>query len=243
MINLPDIEPSIIYNITNADRSIYKSSGFKLPNVTDSKLYKSGKVYNNRIGRYEFIVPVSYGTAKKISKAEEFAKKDGYTLKIYDAYRPKGVTDKIYNSLSKLYNSNNVVKYNVDISVGKSGRKYYWGPGWFLAQSISTHNTGSAIDVTLANIKTGVELKMPTTMHELSTRAIKYYSPGVNRVPANYSKEMNANAKRLDMYCTKAGLTTLSSEWWHFEDKNSHNMIYNYLRGGCKFHPTSIVSL
>lgn len=34
MINLPDVEPSIVYNITNAESSIYKSSGIEISNVT-----------------------------------------------------------------------------------------------------------------------------------------------------------------------------------------------------------------
>ena len=213
MINLPDVEPSIVYNITNADKSIYKSSGYDLPNVTGKKLYASGKVYNKRLDRDEYIVPVSYVTAKKISKAQKYATKDGYKLKIYDAYRPLGVTKKIRNSLSDLYNSNSKVRNNINYSYGKTGKRYYWGQGWFLAQSVSTHNTGSGIDVTLVDKNTNEELEMPTQMHELSTSAIKYYSAGVSKTKANYSKEMNDNAKKLDNYCTKAGLTTLSSEW------------------------------
>ena len=242
MINLPDVEPSIIYNITNADKSIYKSSGYDLPDVTGKKLYKAGKTYNEKLDRKEFIVPVSYPTAKKISKAQSYASKDGYTLKIYDAYRPTGVSKKIKNSLSVLYNSNNKVRNNINYSYGKSGRQYYWGQGWFLAQGVSTHNTGSAIDVTLANKKTGKELAMPTKMHELSTKAIKYYSGSVAKNTKNYSKEMNNNAKKLDNYCTKAGLNTLASEWWHFEDRNAHNKIYQYLKKGCSFQPNKIVS-
>ena len=243
MINLPDVEPSIIYNITNASKSIYKSSGYNLPDVTGKKLYSSGAINNKRLNRNEYIVPVSYETAKKISKAQQYASKDGYTLKIYDAYRPYGVSTKIKDSLNNLYKKNETVRNNIDYSYGKSGRRYSWGKGWFLAQGVSTHNTGSAIDVTLADKKTKEECKMPTQMHELSTKAIKYYSGSVSKTAANYSKEMNSNAIKLDNYCTKAGLTTLSSEWWHFEDKSAHNTICNYLNGkGCSFQVTSIVS-
>lgn len=244
MINLPDVEPSIIYNITNAYSSIYKSSGYNLPNVTGGKLYTAGKVWNERLNRNEFIVPVSYATAKKISNAQKYASNEGYTLKIYDAYRPSSVTYKIRDSLNTLYTKNNKVANNINYSYGKSGRKYTWGKGWFLAQSVSTHNTGSAIDVSLADKKTKKEVKMPTQMHELSTKAIKYYSGSVAKQASNYSKEMNENAKKLDRYCTKAGLTTLASEWWHFEDRNAHNNIKNYLNGkGCNFQPKSIVSI
>ena len=243
MINLPDVEPSIIYNITNAESSIYKSSGYNLPNITGEKLYAKGKVWNERLERYEYIVPVSYATAKRISKAQENAMKDGYTLKIYDAYRPSGVTAVIRASLNNIYKSSSTVKYNIDYSFGKSGKRYNWGQRYFLAQCVSKHNTGSAIDVTLANASTKEELEMPTAMHELSTKAIKYYSGTVAKIPANYSKEMNANAKKLDKYCTSAGLTTIPAEWWHFQDVNAHNKISSYLGGrGCYFQVSSIVS-
>lgn len=49
MINLPDIEPSIVYNITNAGLSIYKSSGIEISEVTGKKLYTTGKIMNSKI--------------------------------------------------------------------------------------------------------------------------------------------------------------------------------------------------
>ena len=83
---------------------------------------------------------------------------------------------------------------------------------------------------------------MPTAMHELSTRAIKYYSPSVAKTSANYARTMNTNAKLLDQFCTKAGLTTLSSEWWHFQENAGHNRVISLNSKGCSFHPKAIVS-
>jgi len=243
MINLPDVEPNIIYEITNANESIYVSSGKELPEVTGKTLYSTGKVQNERLDREEYIVPVLYSTAKKISKAQKYATEEGYALKIYDAYRPTSVSKTIKKSLNTLYNKDATVRKNVNYSYGASGRRYTWGKAWFLAQGVSTHNTGSAIDVTLVKLETMQECVMPTEMHELSVKAIKYYSPKVTKKVANYSKEMNKYAKLLDKYCTKAGLSTLASEWWHFKDTNGHNRIKNYLNGkGCNFQVKSIVS-
>lgn len=243
MINLPDVEPSIMYEITNANESIYVSSGENLPRVTGTALYSTGKVQNNRLDKEEYIVPVLYSTAKKISKAQAYAAAEGYTLKIYDAYRPSSVSKTIRDSLNELYNSNATVRYNINYSYGASGRRYTWGKAWFLAQGVSAHNTGAAIDVTLANKETGKEYVMPSEMHELSVEAIKYYSPNVSKTASNYSKTMNKYAKLLDKYCTKAGLSTLASEWWHFQETAGHNRIKNYLNGkGCNFQVKTIVS-
>lgn len=245
MINLPDVIPSIVYNISNADSSIYKSSGYNLPDVTGKQLYSSGKVMNHKIGREEYICPVLYSTAKMIDIAQQMALNDGYSLMIYDSYRPRSVSSLISQKLNVLYNGNNIVKNNIDYSVGKSGTKYFWGQSWFLAQTLSSHNTGSAIDVTLFDFKTNSELQMPTSMHELSTQAIKYYNGSVSKTYENYSVGMleNIYAQRLDNYMISAGMNTLASEWWHFQDQDGYERIKNMTSGnGCDFQVTGILS-
>lgn len=242
MINLSDYIPSMTFEITNASSSIYKSSGYSLPNVTGTKLYSTGKVYNVRLRKNEYMAPVLYATAKKLLTAQKTLSSQGYSIKVYDTYRPHSVSVKIYNSLTNLYNSNSTVKDNIDYSYGASGTRYSWGRAWFLASSVSTHNTGSAIDMTLVYKSSGKEVAMPTAMHELSTKAIKYYSPNVSRIPANYSKEMNDVAKVMDNAATSAGLTTLSSEWWHFQDKDAHNLIIGIETNGCDFQVSKVYS-
>jgi D-alanyl-D-alanine dipeptidase len=242
MINLPDVITSITYNISNATSSIYVSSGYSLPGVTGTKLYSAGKVNNNKIGKNEYIVPVLYSTAKMIGNAQNYALAEGYSLKIYDAYRPSSVSTKIRDSLNSLYNSNQTVRNNINYSYGLSGTRYTWGKGWFLAQGVSTHNTGSAIDVTLTKKDSTVDLTMPSKMHELSVQAIKYYSGSASKTEKNYAKTMNDNAKKLHNYFTKAGMESLSSEWWHFQDNNGHSRIKSVMRNGCNFQVTDIVS-
>ncbi|MBP3502063.1 MAG: hypothetical protein J6K42_01070 [Clostridia bacterium] len=243
MINLPDVMPSIVYNISNASASIYKSSGYNLPNVTGKKLYETGKVMNNKIGREEYPCPVLYSTAKMIAVAQQSALKEGYCLKIYDSYRPRSTSKTVAQSLSRLYNSNSTVKNNINYSTGKSGTKYYWGQSWFLAQGLSSHNTGAAIDVTLCNNSTKQECIMPSAMHELSTKAIKYYSSSCAKIPTNYSKDMTTYAKKLDKYMTDAGMKTLASEWWHFQDQQGHSRISSKTKSqGCDFQIKGIAS-
>ena len=228
MINLSDYIPSIIYNIANASSSIYASSGYNLPDVTGKKLYKAGKVYNNRLKKEEYIAPAMYSFAKKILSAQKKALKDGYTLMIYDSYRPKSVSEKIYKSLSELYSKEKTVRDNINRDEnGKS-----WGQSWFLAKSLSTHNTAAAIDVTLAHNETKKEVNMPTKMHELSTKAVKTIS----------SVKNNTYAQKLESYMTSSGLNTLASEWWHFQENASYNRIMSRSSRGCDFQPTKVLS-
>ena len=243
MINLPDVLPSIVYNITNANSSIFRSSGYNVPNITGKNIYKVGKVRNNKIGRDEYIAPMLYSVAKKVALVQKDALSQGYCLKIYDTYRPSEVSRNVRDNLRNLYNSNATVRNGINYSYGKSGAQYSWGQGWFIAQSISAHNTGSAMDVTLVYNNNKSEVKMPSAMHELSTQAIKYYSGSCAATPSNYAKDMTEGAKKLDSLFTNRGFNTLASEWWHFQDTSVHNTILSENdNAGCEFYATSIVS-
>lgn len=81
----------------------------------------------------------------------------------------------------------------------------------FLAKSISSHNRGIALDLTLESLDTGEELSMQTPVHDLSWYA---------------STEQNQdNSNLLASYMTAIGLKSLSSEWWHFQDDATRTAI------------------
>src|SRR5690606_3756850 len=86
-INLPDIIPSIIYDNTNTYASKFASSGFEIPGISDQALY-SGKTYNERLAKDEYIMPVLYSMAPKIYMAQQLALLEGNALKIYESFRP-----------------------------------------------------------------------------------------------------------------------------------------------------------
>ena len=253
MVNLPDIIPSIVYDDTNSYSSLFKSSEIDIPNVTGKQLYDN-KAYNKRLSKDEFMMPVMYEMAIKIMKAQELALKEGYSLKIYETYRPYKAQKNVSTNLSKLMNSNKTV-YN---GINGGG----WNEGWFIAQVLSNHQKGIAMDVSLVKIneydvgKTGnykymiitdyKEEKMPTKMHELSNKAISMiYGVDSNtktawkKVPV--PKSMTEGAKRLRKYCVEADLTPPCSEWWHFNDLDAReNLGSNYSTG--RFYITECYS-
>jgi D-alanyl-D-alanine dipeptidase len=64
---------------------------------------------------------------------------------------------------------------------------------------------------------------MPTSMHELSMASAAFSGPVDSKSRTAWRQAapapaMNDAAIRLQIYCTKAGLTPLASEWWHFND-------------------------
>lgn len=247
MVNLPDLIPSIIYDDTNAYSSLFKSSKIDIPNVTGKQLYNN-KAYNKRFSKQEFMMPAIYDMAKKIMKAQETALEEGYSLKIYETYRPYEAQKTVADNLRSLMNSNEVVYKGIN-----GGG---WNEGWFIAQVLSNHQRGIAMDVSLVKIndyevkETGKykymeitdyeEEDMPTQMHELSNKAISMrYAVDSNSKTAwkdvPLAKGMTDGAIRLRNYCVGAGLSPLCSEWWHFNDLDARENIGNKYSSGRYF--------
>ena len=229
-INLPDVVPSIIYDNTNTYASKFASSGKTIPGITGEALY-DGKAYNMRLGKVSDIVPVLYSMSKKIHLAQQAALEEGNTLVIYEGYRPFFAQKLTVDALTTLAAADPEVMAGINT--------HPWDTNWFIATSISNHQMGYAIDVTLAKITeqqefvigdytatavTGyTEYTVPTTIHELSMASATFTGPVKSSSPtawlqANLADTMNEAAILLQRYCTDAGLTPLASEWWHFND-------------------------
>ncbi len=244
MINLPDVIPSIIYDDTNSYSSLFRSSNKELPNITGKALYNV-KTMNTRFNKEEFLMPVLYSVSKKICIAQRLALEEGNCLKIYETYRPYDTQMSVASSLRKLANSDDEVK---------NGINYFgWSESWFIAQGLSNHQRGIAIDTSLVKITNSKfkyfgdyyyidvidydEYKMPTQMHELSRTAAAYAygisnknNDTLKKTP--FAKTMNNEAKLLQKYCIGANLSPLASEWWHFEDlETKNNTKNNYSTG------------
>ena len=215
MINLPDVIPSIIYKNSNSESALYRSSEKALPGVTGQAMYDA-KSWNDRLGREEYNMACLFDMAKKIAVAQAAALSDGNTLVIYEAYRPYETQVAVKNALAGMMNDSTV---KAGIGTKNSG----WGESWFISQGVSNHQRGGAIDVSLADAETGVEYAMPTQMHELS-KAARTFEKTISSwdktgwKKLQLSSDFTEGAKLLQGYCTRAGMTPLASEWWHFND-------------------------
>ncbi|PTQ80647.1 D-alanyl-D-alanine dipeptidase [Trichococcus patagoniensis] len=229
-INLPDVIPSIIYDNSNTYASKFVSSGKAIPGITGQALY-DGKAYNMRLGKISDIVPVLYSMSKKIHLAQQAALAEGNTLVIYEGYRPYSVQKLTVDAVTALAAAEPEVMAGINTPP--------WDTNWFIATSVSNHQMGYAIDVTLAKIDAQqqivigdyaataitsyTEYTMPTAIHELSMASATFTGPVKSSSPtawlqATLADTMNEAAILLQRYCTEAGLTPLASEWWHFND-------------------------
>lgn len=236
-INLPDVIPSIVYNNTNTYASKFKSSGVDIPDITGQQLYL-GKLYNSRLERNEYIVPVLYSMSKKIYHAQQEALSEGNSLIIYEGFRPYLAQRKVAEGLMDLANRNSEVLKGINTPP--------WKITWFIVDGVSNHQVGYAIDVSLVKIKElteqavgdydsimitdYMEYQMPSEIHELSSQSAIFTTGVTSRNDiawrtAVYNERMNEAAILLQRYNTHAGLTPLASEWWHFNDLESRDLV------------------
>jgi D-alanyl-D-alanine dipeptidase len=108
-------------------------------NFTKTKIYNFKEAY------------LRYGTVKKLNKVQDSLVKQGYSLKIWDAYRPFSAQKKLW---SVCPNSRYVANPNK-------------GP--------RVHNYGATVDITLVT-KDGKEIAMPTEFDNFTTLADRDYS-------------------------------------------------------------------
>ena len=243
LINLPDVIPSLIYRDTNSEASLFRASGCEIPGVTGRALYDA-RSYNARFGQEMANMAVLYATAKKLAAVQHAALAEGYTLVLYEGFRPYQTQTAVAQALQALAAENETVRAGIDTEP--------WSIGWFIAGGVSNHQQGYAVDVSLARvIATSAEtcgpyaytrvtryeeLAMPTAMHELSAAAASLAEPVASRDPdawrqAAPAPAMTEGALLLRSYCTAAGLTPLASEWWHFNDLDRLAVVDSSWRG------------
>lgn len=225
MINLPEYIGDICsYDITNSYSSLYLVHEFGLHAISGTVVCGYENVAQSD-GTY--LAPLLYPTAKKLIVAAKKALEQGYRLKIYDSFRPRKATKAVYT----------LVKEQLDIilpdetfygqPVGAYAELTYrllmtdnnrYRLANFLATSVSNHNRGIAVDLTLETLD-GVELTMQSAMHDLSW----YSELGRNNDEANFLQEIMVSS----------GFGTISSEWWHFQDDEIRSSLErSYLSSG-----------
>jgi zinc D-Ala-D-Ala dipeptidase len=121
--------------------------------------------------------------AEALAKVQQELRAKGLGLKFFDAYRPYSVTQKMWEVVPD-------ARYAANPAKG------------------SGHNRGAAVDVTLVNLQTGLELLMPTPFDDFTEKAHHNYKD----LPA----DVIANRDLLRATMEKYGFVALDTEWWHY---------------------------
>lgn len=118
-----------------------------------------------------------------LAKVAEDLRKKGLGIKIWDAYRPYRTTVRFWELIHD-------ERFVANPSKG------------------SGHNRGTAVDLTLVDLKTGYELDMPTPFDD--------FSPAAFHGAANVAEERIRNRSLLRATMEKFGFVPLETEWWHY---------------------------
>ncbi len=130
-----------------------------------------------------------YSVLQALSRAADELREGGYSLWIWDCYRPFSIQEKLWAVVPD-------AKY-----VAKPVRD-----GKQLVEG-SKHNRGAAIDLTLA--RDGVPIAMPTEYDDFSKKAHRDYDGA--------TPEQIAHRSLLEDAFVRQGFEPMSTEWWHFD--------------------------
>lgn len=148
-------------------------------NFTGQQIYNSNDCYMDR------------HTAEILMQAKNIFKKDGYRVKVMDAYRPISAQEKFWEILP----DDNFVARPPDMTKLKVFRP--------------THLNGLCVDITLTDME-GKELEMPSDFDDFSEKAslLCQTTPEPGRKNAAYMKAV----------MERVGFQAYKNEWWHFYD-------------------------
>lgn len=173
MIEVKSLIPTIVYDLRYSTNN----------NFTKEQLYKEGKKTYLR-------KPV----AGALANVQQELKVLGYGLKIFDAYRPYKVTEKIWSLVGD-------ERFAADPKKG------------------SNHNRGTAVDITIVDLRTNKELDMGTSFDSFSDTAHTSF--------ILLPKQVLKNRFLLKELMIKQGFHIFETEWWHFywEDNRDYSIL------------------
>ena len=147
---------------------------------------------NNFLGKAVYKQPRAFlqrPAAEALVRINQSLRKQGYGLVIFDGYRPWSVTKVFWD----------VTPADKKIFVADPSKG-------------SRHNRGCAVDLSLFDLKTGAEVKMPSEYDEMTERAHINYecaTPDARRLRELLRAAMAAE-----------GFAVYEPEWWHYDYKD-----------------------
>lgn len=169
LVRLLDLDPDFIVDLK------YAASD----NFTGQKIYSTNQCYMDR------------HTAEILIRAKDIFRRDGYRVKVMDAYRPISAQEKFWEILP----DNDYIAMPPDMGKLKSFRP--------------THLNGLCVDITLTDLD-GNEIEMPSEFDDFSEKAslLCQAISETGRRHAEYMKDVMEGV----------GFQAYENEWWHFYD-------------------------
>jgi len=199
------------------DDSDFVNISEEIPEVIiEARYYSTYNFVGDRIDGYE--APVAYMTkeaAAALKKASDVAVKDGYRIRVYDAYRPQRAVDH-FKAWAKDVDDTRMKAYfypELDKSV-------LFEQGYIASRS--GHSRGSTVDLTLFDMATGHNVDMGGTFDYFGLLSHPDYT--------DITAEQYANRMYLRKLMLDAGFKPYDEEWWHFtlQDEPFPDTYFNF---------------
>ena len=143
--------------------------------------------------------------AVALSNVQDDLNKVGYSLILYDAYRPQSAVDFF---VKWSLNINDTIYKNTYYPNIKKSELFKLG---YIAYK-SGHSRGSTVDVSLVEIESKKEIDMGTIFDYFGVESHTFFN--------NLSKKQKLNRLLLYEAMSNNGFKNYSKEWWHFTLKN-----------------------
>ena len=186
--------------------------GFVYLNDTDDSIIVDLKYYSTENFTGQFVegylsnnAILTKESALALSNAQDDFNKLGYSLILYDAYRPQRSVDFFVQWSKNPYDTINKRIYYPDI---KKSELFELG---YIA-SKSGHSRGSTVDVSLIEISTNKVLDMGTIFDYFGIESHTFFN--------DISEKQKSNRLILYEIMSNNGFKNYSKEWWHFTLKN-----------------------
>ena len=174
--------------------------------ILEIRYFSSYNFVGKRIDGY--VAPqaiLSEPAAIALCKAAASAEEKGYTLKIYDAYRPQAAVD-------------HFVRWGMDAADTRMKSIFYpqvdkarvFDLGYVATRS--GHSRGSTVDLTLVDRQSGKDMDMGTPFD--------FFGQASHHGATGMTPQQEGNRKVLLGLMEAAGFRRYEEEWWHYTLKN-----------------------
>lgn len=174
--------------------------------ILEMRYFSTYNFVGKRIDGYNAPVALcSREAAEALATAAEELASQGYRIKVYDAYRPQSAVDHFARWGRNL--SDTAMRQVFYPEVDKS---LVFALGYVAHHS--GHTRGSTFDLTIVDVRTGLEVDMGGTFDYFGPRSSYGYS--------KLTDEQRHNRAILRNAMMDAGFRPYGQEWWHFTLRN-----------------------
>lgn len=185
LLNLVDAIPGIVVEVR-----YYGSNNF-IGQPVDG--YQAEKIY------------LSAQAVERLARVQNDLAGLGLGLKVYDGYRPQRAVDHFVRWAEDVEDTRMKQDYYPDVE-----KENLFNEGYIATRS--GHSRGSTVDLTIVNLRDGIELDMGSPWD--------FFDPISWPDNDSITAQQRENRMLLRSVMTRHGFVPLSTEWWHFTLEN-----------------------